>query len=391
MASKKVIDEGFDIAKNIANDVMNAIKGKTEDAVKVAPKKIVVAPKVVVAPVAKVKPAPKVKVAKSKIDLTQDTGTVSPQEFKKTFKIGQPYKDTIGEENTPIKDWDTLSYSDDYWEGSLFGGKDGLPMGNNMEALINSIRKKGLVNPVKVDRNTMEVIDGHHRVMAADDAGKPIKYELVGDKPEVKPLEKTIADEVSVGMTKPKVEAKPTITKDWGYTTPMGEITTADYLKVENKLKNNMPLSDVQKDTLDKYNKYINQLREKKFRVNNETIEILNSLQKRGVPSKYHVAIHNHARDYDPEFRNEIANEYADVLKKLKPTERDAYVNLLGSRNEDFGVDSLDENMLSAEELAIRTKELLSGLDKQQQETLITLLPEWNDTYASLKEAARDL
>ena len=357
MASKKVIDEGFDIAKNIANDVMNAIKGKTEDAVKAAPKKIVVAPKVVA--VAKVNPAPKVKVAKSKIDLTQDTGTASPEEFRKTFKIGHPYKDTLDEENMPVKEWEDLYYSDEFNDGDLFYSKDGIPNSNDMIGLTKHIKKNGLIKPVRVDRNTMEVLDGHHRVIAASDAGKPIKYELVGKKAEVKPLEKTIADEVSDGMTAPKVEAKPVSDLVFKFEPKPGEVTGSDAIMHMGRIGRAVdPSRDAKKD-LTQMNKFIKQInkgnKDKKltpgFLGYNDYASLFNELEAYNIPREYTGKVANSLVKY---FKNSGRKfDYNDSVSELKN------LNQLKTKN--------------------------------QLETFISLLPEWNQSVEELVQTAKTL
>lgn len=96
---------------------------------------------------------------------------LDPKRFTSTYKVGWPYEEA--------KTWDELSELDDYWEGPLIRTDPDDIDASDITAMTADIEKRGIQTPVRVSRETGQVLDGHHRVMAARDTGRKIPFVLV--------------------------------------------------------------------------------------------------------------------------------------------------------------------------------------------------------------------
>jgi len=105
-------------------------------------------------------------------ELGEDVLELDPKNFKKTFKVGDPYK------GDGISNWEDLYDSERYWEGPLISRPGDIDSADII-GMENSIKNLGIRVPVRVSRITGELLDGHHRVMLADQTGQKIPFRLV--------------------------------------------------------------------------------------------------------------------------------------------------------------------------------------------------------------------
>lgn len=101
----------------------------------------------------------------------EDVYELDPKQFTSTYKVGWPYEEA--------KTWDELSELDDYWEGPLIRHDPDDIDASDIAAMTDDIQKRGIQTPVRVSRETGQILDGHHRVMAARDTGRKIPFVLV--------------------------------------------------------------------------------------------------------------------------------------------------------------------------------------------------------------------
>lgn len=108
-------------------------------------------------------------------ELSKVTGntvySIKPKRFLEEFSPGYPYT------RDKAVSWDDVQDDDWFWEGPDISLSDGLPDSNDFEKLISSIEKTGILKPVVVSRDGT-VLDGHHRVIAASIADKPIYFTI---------------------------------------------------------------------------------------------------------------------------------------------------------------------------------------------------------------------
>ena len=110
------------------------------------------------------------------VNVNRADAEFKPTEFVKKFNVGYPYTQTSWGGAT---NWDDLTDLDSFWEGSDVT-KPGVIDGSDMIKLEKDIKKRGVREPVLVDWNTKEVLNGHHRIVAARNVGATIPVVYVG-------------------------------------------------------------------------------------------------------------------------------------------------------------------------------------------------------------------
>ena len=115
------------------------------------------------------------------VDKTYADVTLDPRDFMKTYKVGHPYtqKSWGGATN-----WDNLQDQEAFWEPPDVSRVGAIDSGD-MNSLTDDIEKRGITEPVIVDWKTKEVLNGHHRVIAASTVGAKIPVIFV-NKPSEK-------------------------------------------------------------------------------------------------------------------------------------------------------------------------------------------------------------
>lgn len=100
-------------------------------------------------------------------DPRRQVGRLPADEFMSKFSPGYPYEKS--------KNWDDLMDNDDFWEGPDVVHQGETDWTSDISVLTNSVAKHGIKKPVRVGLNG-QVVDGHHRVYAARQTGKPVPY-----------------------------------------------------------------------------------------------------------------------------------------------------------------------------------------------------------------------
>lgn len=92
---------------------------------------------------------------------------LSPEQFMATYEPGD-----YGDEKGHIPAWHEVTQHPAFHRP--LAGRD--THGGNFHELVASLKENGMREPVEVDDDFGQVLDGHHRVLAAAQAGVPVKF-----------------------------------------------------------------------------------------------------------------------------------------------------------------------------------------------------------------------